>query len=405
MSANQSSFVIPPGCPDIVTLGRQLWGDPTKQTKTEIRFGSHESKVIRPSPANTWYDHETNTGGGYLDLYKLKFGTLPAKPDFPIPPGMAKELGEPVAWWDYHDADGRTVARVARFQPPGKEKTYRQCRPNGDTWRWKMEGLQIPLYHLPDLLCAPAGNTVHITEGEKHADLIRSWGLVATTNAGGAKKFRPDHAAVLAPFDCVILPDNDKAGGEHADLVAAALRGAGCKSIRIAMLPGIPPKGDVIDWHRAGGTPEAFNEIVARAEAPRAETDADEIERERQSDACPTDGDWTGSAEPPPDIDDPGYIEAIEGAQSLGPVEAVIAEFNRKYMVVNEDGKAMLYAPAHDPILNRRYHHRMDFADLQKLYLNRTVRNGVDKKGELPSSTRSHRCGSATATAGNTSVA
>jgi 5-methylcytosine-specific restriction enzyme B len=36
--------------------------------------------------------------------------------------------------------------------------------------------------------------------------------------------------------------------------------------------------------------------------------------------------------------------------------KALIAEFNRKYMVVNENGKAMLYAPAHDPILNRRCH-------------------------------------------------
>lgn len=89
-------------------------------------------------------------------------------------------------------------------------------------------------------------------------------------------------------------------------------------------------------------------------------------------------------AEPPPadHTDDPGYWEATEGAQSLDPIDALVAEFNRKYMVVNDGGKATLYAPAFDPILKRRYHHRMDFADLQKLYLNRTVRNGVDKKGE-----------------------
>ena len=84
-------------------------------------------------------------------------------------------------------------------------------------------------------------------------------------------------------------------------------------------------------------------------------------------------------------IDDCYYAaqEAVDFAPvSSDEVDAVIAEFNVKYMVVNEDGKAKLYAPAHDPILNRRFHHRMDFADLQKLYLNRTVRVGVDKDGE-----------------------
>jgi hypothetical protein len=261
---SDAPFEIPAGCPDIVTIGRQLWGDPTKQSKTEVRFGSHESKVVRPGD-NTWYDHEADTGGGYFDLYKLKYGSLPAKPEFPIPPGMAKELGEPVAWWDYHDEAGRVVARVVRFHPPGKEKTYRQCRPHGDGWRWKMEGLQIPLYHLPDLLRAPTGATVHITEGEKHADLIRSWDMYATTNAGGAKKFRADHAAVLAPFDCVILPDNDQAGREHAAVVAQALRAAGCTSIRIASLPGLPEKGDVMDWVQAGGTAAEFEHLSAEA--------------------------------------------------------------------------------------------------------------------------------------------
>ena len=44
---------------------------------------------------------------------------------------MAKELGNPVVWWDYHDAAGQTIARVARFHPAGQDKTYRQFRPGG----------------------------------------------------------------------------------------------------------------------------------------------------------------------------------------------------------------------------------------------------------------------------------
>jgi hypothetical protein len=235
MSATE--YEVPCGLPDIVSLGIRLWGEPTKRTPGKVLFVGHGSKCVQPAPINRWFDHEANVGGGYVDLYKLNFGKLPDPPGFPIPPGMAKALGDPVAWWDYHDAAGQPIARVTRFHPPGQDKTYRQFRWGGDRWRPGMNGLELPLYHLPELLKAPDGCTVYITEGEKHADQIRAWGMLATTNAGGAKKFRPDHAAVLDRFDCVILPDNDQPGRKHADVVASALRAAGCTSIRVLNLP------------------------------------------------------------------------------------------------------------------------------------------------------------------------
>jgi putative DNA primase/helicase len=261
-----TTFEVPSGLPDIVTLGALLWGDPTKRKPNKVTFGDRESKVVIPAPINTWYDHEAEKGGGYCELYKLKYGAMPARPGFPIPPDMARDFGEPVSWWDYHSETNTLVARVVRFQPPGKAKTYRQCRPDGDRWRWKMDGLKIPLYRLPELLAAEDGATVFIPEGEKHCDQLRSWGLLATTNAGGAKKFRADHAATLARFDCVILPDNDEAGAAHAEVVIAALRKAGCKSIRVLDLPNLPHKGDVIDWVGAGGTAEAFVDLAAKIE-------------------------------------------------------------------------------------------------------------------------------------------
>ena len=51
-------------------------------------------------------------------------------------------------------------------------------------------------------------------------------------------------------------------------------------------------------------------------------------------------------------------------------------------MVVSEAGKVMLYEPDTDPILNRRFYQRLDFADFHKMWLNRTVKTGVDKKGD-----------------------
>ena len=64
-------------------------------------------------------------------------------------------------------------------------------------------------------------------------------------------------------------------------------------------------------------------------------------------------------------------------------VDQLIAEFNNRYFVVNEAGKAVIYEPGFDPVLRRRYFQRISFEDLRKLYLNRYVEIGVNKKGEV----------------------
>jgi len=254
--------------------------------RNEVRFGSRQSKCVRPAPVNTWHDHETAEGGGYLDLYVKKYGRVPNPPAFPIPPGMAKELGEPVMWWDYPDGHGTVVARVVRFHPPSGGKTYRQCRPDGASWRWNMKGVEVPLYHAPDLARAQDGATVFIAEGEKCVNALRAWGLTATTNAGGASKFLPRHAGALVRFKCVILPDNDAPGRKHASLVVKLLRQAGCADVRVVNLPGLPEKGDVADWIADGGTPEKLAEIVAAAHQAAIEdepaADAEPRERTKQ---------------------------------------------------------------------------------------------------------------------------
>jgi hypothetical protein len=346
MSAGEPTFEVPPGLPDIITLGKLLWGDPTNRNPDEVRFGSHGSKIVKPAPQNVWCDHEAGVGGGYIDLYRLKYGELPTHSGFSAPPGMANELGEPTAWWDYQDSNGATIARVVRFDPPGQQKTYRQCRPDGERWKWKMEGLQMPLYHLPEILTAQAGSAVYITEGEKHADLLRAWGLIATTNAGGAKKFRADHAAMLSGFECIILPDNDDAGRAHRDVVAKALRSAGCSSIRVVDLPDLPPKGDIIDWVKAGGTAAAFEGLVAKASLAEA----------------------------------PVAVTLSEQPDSDHGVDALIAEFNDQYLVVNEGGKALIFQPAYDPVLKRRRFDRLSPRDLYTLHMNRQIRVGTDDK-------------------------
>ncbi|MDP9351634.1 MAG: hypothetical protein M3P51_08865, partial [Chloroflexota bacterium] len=152
---------------------------------------------------------------------------------------MTREpLGEIAAHYPYTDENGRLLYEVLRFKP----KAFRPRRPDG---KWTLEGVRQVLYHLPDVVEAIAeGRWIYVVEGEKDAENLAARDLCATTNFGGAKKWRPEYTATLRGAKVAILPDNDPAGREHADVVARALRGTAAE-IRILDLPGLPEKGDV----------------------------------------------------------------------------------------------------------------------------------------------------------------
>src|SRR5262249_44809521 len=120
-------------------------------------------------------------------------------------------------------------------------------------------------YRLPDVIEAVSlGRPVFVVEGEQKADLLATWNLCATCNAEGAGKWTAKHAAYLRGADVVILPDNDEPGRKHAEAVAHSLQGIAAR-VHILELAGLPPKGDVVDWQKAGGTREQFDTLVASA--------------------------------------------------------------------------------------------------------------------------------------------
>ncbi len=123
----------------------------------------------------------------------------------------------------------------------------------------------MPLYRLPEVLKArAAGERVFICEGERDAETLRGFGLVATTSPHGAvtspSRWLPEHTEALAGADVVILQDNDEPGQTHARIVAEALRGHAKRRI----LPPFPgSKGfDVSAAVAAGLTGDAFLAIV-----------------------------------------------------------------------------------------------------------------------------------------------
>lgn len=275
-----ATYTVPDGCPDIVTLATSLWGKSTsKKDGGEVRFGSNGSKCVLPHPANTWHDHESNVGGGYGDLFKLKYGKTPG----------ASEIE---TTYNYTDERGELLFQVVRKIP----KKFVQRRPDpsqSGKWIWKLKGVRQVPYRLPDIIGAPPDAIVYVVEGEKDCDNLARLGLVATCNAGGANKWRADFAQHFADRHVVILPDNDMPGGEHADDVAAKLFNV-VASVRIVQLPDLPPKGDVSDWLAAGGTAEALAALVEATEPllvspagfnPRARDREAKPERERPREA------------------------------------------------------------------------------------------------------------------------
>ncbi|MCC7085190.1 MAG: DUF3987 domain-containing protein [Pirellulales bacterium] len=174
----------------------------------------------------------------------------------------AKRPGRPriIATYDYRDESGEVVSQVVRFEP----KDFRQRKPDDKGgWSWGVKGVRIVPYRLPELLADPS-SPVMIVEGEKDCDGLAKLGIVATCNAGGAGKWKADHAEFLRGRQVVILPDNDEAGRNHGQQVAQSLHSIAA-AVRVVELPGLPAKGDVSDWLAAGGTREELIRLVKAA--------------------------------------------------------------------------------------------------------------------------------------------
>ena len=64
------------------------------------------------------------------------------------------------------------------------------------------------------------------------------------------------------------------------------------------------------------------------------------------------------------------------------PLGDLVEEFNERYAMVNEGGKALVFERKRDQVLLREYFEAINVEDFKKLYLNRLVEIGRTKKGE-----------------------
>ena len=165
-----------------------------------------------------------------------------------------------VATYNYVDEQGKLLYQVVRFEP----KDFRQRRPKGSGWEYSVKGTRLVPYRLPDLVAAPLSRGVLVVEGEKDVDRAAGIGIIATTCAMGAGKWRPEYNEHFRSRSVYVIPDNDSRGREHAQQVAQALHGI-AKGIKVVELPDVPEKGDLSDWLDQGHTKAELDGLVKAA--------------------------------------------------------------------------------------------------------------------------------------------
>jgi len=263
-------------------IARHYWGEPNAKLSIKgrtLRWGTKGSKEL--DLRGVWYDFEENCGGGIVDLVK-RYGNLGIsgsvadvlEREFGIQKQAQKAL-EPKQYiqriYSYFDADGAEAYQVCRMYP----KSFRQRRPDGrGGYIYKMDGVEPLPYNLPGIMKHP-DQPVFVVEGEACADALIEAGLVGTTSHGGAGKWLDAHAQHLVGRNVVVMSDNDEVGLRHADTVIVSLWGK-ADQIKRVDLPGLPEKGDVVDYlreHTLGELIEIVKGTPALTEAPQVSDD------------------------------------------------------------------------------------------------------------------------------------
>ncbi|MGE0156170.1 MAG: AAA family ATPase [Geobacter sp.] len=154
--------------------------------------------------------------------------------------------------YDYLDANGNIAYYKLRIEPSRDGKRSKEFVIKGPDDK-PGQPTNTLLYRLPELMSSEQGEIVIFTEGEKQADLLAKWGVVATTLPHGSRSaWHDSYAAPLLGKQVVVLADNDEAGRKYAEMICQSLNGKAA-SLKIVELPGLPKKGDVIDWAAVPG--------------------------------------------------------------------------------------------------------------------------------------------------------
>jgi 5S rRNA maturation endonuclease (ribonuclease M5) len=239
--------------PKLKQSGKELRGP------CPIHKGTRDSLAINIETGQ-WFCHSgCARGGSILDFEAEVSGTngKTARAAVLAAVGRSEPERRIVATYDYTDENGVLLYQTVRYLP----KDFKQRRPDGrGDWIWNLKGVRLVLYRLPAVIAA---RIVFVAEGEKDANSLIELGVVATTNVGGALKWRDEYSESLRGKEVFVIPDADEKGRQHAADVMRSLAGVAA-SIKLIELPGAK---DAAEWIGKGGTLEALVALAEREEA------------------------------------------------------------------------------------------------------------------------------------------
>jgi predicted P-loop ATPase len=287
----------------IAEVARFLLGDPNEKLSSahELRFGAKGSLAI-DLKTGEWYDFEAEEGGRLTSFVK-RFASNGSDPHDWLR-GNGFELEQQTIHYEYKDETSQPLYREVRVELVASGERIKswleRWDPKQHQWikgKGCMAGVRRVLYRLAQLIAAPPDAQVFVPEGPKKCGVLHGWGLLAVCTAEGANKWKSEYNKYFRGRDVVILPDNDpqskdKKTGKllfHGDgrpkhtsqdafeKVARQLRGI-ARSVKVLMLPGLGPKGDIVQW-AAGHTKDALLEQAAATPEWKPNTDEDWLAR------------------------------------------------------------------------------------------------------------------------------
>jgi hypothetical protein len=182
--------------------------------------------------------------------------------------------------YSYHDRDGGYAwTKIKYFTKSGKKRFT--CKVwHEATGQWSDGRPQnVPLlFHLDVVgtaLTTCPTTPLLIVEGEKDVVTAGELGVLATTNANGAGKWRIEDTQTIVDLGAkkiIVCPDNDGPGIEHGIGVAKMFQQAGIE-VRWLELPGLGAKEDLSDWVPRQVHPDAHLVELIEA-APLFDADA-----------------------------------------------------------------------------------------------------------------------------------
>lgn len=164
---------------------------------------------------------------------------------------------ELVSIYNFTDVDNNYIYSKIRLEHDTKDKVIRSVSKINNVFQCKEPNFKTvypagcgkkPIYQLAAITAAPADETVFIVEGEKKADLLMSYDVLATTSGSSSTAKSADWQPLANRRVC-IWRDNDNAGLKYQNDVIEILQQLNCTITYIDVEQlNLSKKDDVVDW-------------------------------------------------------------------------------------------------------------------------------------------------------------